>query len=332
MINYKDLQKAVQGMTGMSEYWRKNVNLVPDVTKLMLGPSVDFSAATKSVQNMIDMQDAIRNATANMFVPQLKDIFPTLQTGVLFDSLPRINYAQFALPPNFGELLERMRERIQRGEDGRAVLADMNEPWLTALFDATEFADFLNLEEEERRLAIDEKLAQVFAEEDFKTDLQSLVESSELTRPRWRIINRAIDAHLAGDYLCSVPLLLPQLEGMFADLLHIKNLVVRQNGKVYEIDPATGQPRLNVKGKQIAVPGLQRLVELSQFPTTPGLVDFAGFVIDHTCGFRNGTLHGSDLAYDTVQNSNRTALQLAVIGLEINALAQSVALQEDEQQ
>jgi len=128
---------------------------------------------------------------------------------------------------------------------------------------------------EDRQAFLDETAESLLNANDFVQEIQELVEADELTRPRWRIINAALQAHYDGQYLYSVPLLLSQLEGMFTDLLVAAQVVKREGRKVWVLDAQTGQVLLD-KGKKVTVRGLSHIVTLSGYINSPVLGDFAG--------------------------------------------------------
>jgi hypothetical protein len=298
-------------------------------------PVIDMSPSWKSLESLINPGAQITESV-NRVIGMTGELFRAsvvsqqMATGELFNSLFAFELPKmWPLPIDFMTTLEVLRVRIQEGEDGRAVLAEMDEPWLTALYDAREFSSLSNSTSVERQAFLDDVVSRVLDADDFTLETRTVVESLDLTRPRWRLIDAALSAHYDEKYFYSIPLLLSQLEGMFADLLITSNLVKREGGKVVQIDPVTKLVKTSgPRNRPVRVSGLADLVKLSGFSDHAYLDDFAGFVVENTCGFRNGTLHGSSLDFDTKQNSCRTAMLLFIIAREFQGLAKEIELQD----
>lgn len=230
----------------------------------------DTNTLTNALSTMTDQRQLIAdtiNSIEAQFVP-IEDLSQYMPKR-LFDVLPQLNPRAFMPSDDIKLALARYVEELQKGEDGRAVLAAIGETYITAVVSATEFSDLASEDQETQRKEFDERAATWLADEQVQAELREAIAASEIIKPRWRFIAVALQSHYDGDYISSVPVLLAQLEGMYADLLILKQLVVRQDGRLYELDPDTNTVKLDRNERPVKVPGLHRIIELSGFVWVP---------------------------------------------------------------
>jgi len=140
-VFYGDVQRAFNMMDEVDRLI-KGPNSIAErfhaITPAMLG--IDITTLVSNVEAFTSPAGQIAESVDKMLVdsiaPSVATIAANMSTGQLFDSIPKFNLDQiWSLPVGLLDTLERLRERISQGEDGRTVLREMNEPWLTALFE-----------------------------------------------------------------------------------------------------------------------------------------------------------------------------------------------------
>lgn len=146
----------------------------------------------------------------------------------------------------------------------------------------------------------------------FEEELREVFEASRVVRRRWPIVRSALGAHRRREYTLSVPALLAQIEGMVADALIFRQLVVRRGSKIYRLD-AAGKILKNAKGDRAEVKGLDPLIRQSGYQNDPALKDLALHIVDRIAPMRNGVLHGGRTDYGTAKESVRALLVIRVL-------------------
>jgi hypothetical protein len=126
--------------------------------------------------------------------------------------------------------------------------------------------------------------------------------SDPLLSRRLRFLRAGVEAHLRHDYACSVPTLLPQVEGLVVDLyqgvpeLEVARIEVLVDTLLVADD----------EGEDSALSRVDRLVReyyLQQVLRSIGRRDLVPDSLNRHC-----VLHGRDLAYDTKANSLRALI------------------------
>lgn len=143
---------------------------------------------------MMGVQESLQKVTTAWYPHQWDSLRGAFLQGALLDTVPRFDFTAWTILEDFRSILDQLEQRIERGESGRAVLEEMNDPWLTASFDAIEFADWLAESAEDRQESLDETAEGLLSDPEFLGEVREFIESLELTRPRWRLIERALRA------------------------------------------------------------------------------------------------------------------------------------------
>ncbi len=121
--------------------------------------------------------------------------------------------------PALGELLEAARRFEQAWRDGDATLEAAEYGFADDLWDIVYVAGFAHVQPGVRDAVVTKKLLAATRADDFGEELRDRFGRSRATRRRWPPVEAAFEAHQRGEYLLSIPAMLPQVEGTIVDAM-----------------------------------------------------------------------------------------------------------------
>ncbi|MEN6372003.1 MAG: hypothetical protein ABFD64_08310 [Armatimonadota bacterium] len=139
--------------------------------------------------------------------------------------------------------------------------------------------------------------------------------SSKILKPRWKIVQQTLIAHKNRQYEVSIPTLLSQIEGVITDIVILSNVAFAERGKVYEMED--GKPKLNKKGENIELRGLDSKVRCSKLRKDPMLDATVEILTNSLISERNGILHGTNKSYGKPKLSTQALMIVAILAAEI---------------
>lgn len=225
--------------------------------------------------------------------------------------------------PNFAPALEELFEAVRRFEEaveaGDATLEAAEYGFADHLWDRMYVASFAHVDARVRDAVVTRKLAAATRADDFGDELRERFEGSAAMSRRWRVVEAAFEAHQRGEYLLSIPAMLPQVEGAIVDAMVLKDLTVKKNGKLY-LRGEDGAPRLNKKGKPLPEIALSTAVRNAQLEEHPTLEGTSSFVADSLIQKRNAVMHGRDPRYGRAKLSVQALLILALLAQAVGEM------------
>ncbi len=215
--------------------------------------------------------------------------------------------------PALEELLEAAKRFEQAWRDGDATLEAAEYGFADDLWDMTYVAGFAHVHPGVRDAVVTKKLLAVTRTDDFGEELRDRFGRLRATRRRWPPVEAAFEAHQRGEYLLSIPAMLPQVEGAIVDAMVLKGLTVRKNGRLY-LRGDDDRPKKGEKsGKRLPEITLHRAVSNARLEERPELEGVSSFVADSLVQKRNAVLHGRDVRYDKAKLSVQSLLVLALL-------------------
>lgn len=153
-----------------------------------------------------------------------------------------------------------------------------------------------------------------FSQEETIAQLKDFWNKNPIYKPRMKVLGRALDAHLAKDYVVSIPLFLMQMDGIIIDIYPgLKTMAARKN-QIAATKPApdTSTKMIPVFQEIMGETVISDVVCHEMFQTW-----FPGDPLTrNTYPNRHQILHGGDLSYADEPYSSLRCL-LIVDGLEI---------------
>jgi hypothetical protein len=215
--------------------------------------------------------------------------------------------------PNLAELARELKEFGEALQDADDSLNQSAYSFVINSLNLSTTIQFAHVSPRVRAAAFTNRFLSITRSSEFETKIQTIFSSAPILRRRWRIIQRALKAHINRDYLASITLLLPQLEGIIADTLIVREYVVRDKQKLY------WKGRVGRNGKPIEIKGLHKLIEDSDLTSHYVLDTAANMVMNRIAGERNGILHGRNVRYDQAQRSTQLLLLVYLFANELAA-------------
>jgi hypothetical protein len=201
-------------------------------------------------------------------------------------------------------------------EADQALLEEEGFGYTVHLWDLSVVAGLRQVQPSARGAAVTHRMLSITCDEQFTSSLQETFQTSEVLQRRWKIVEEAVDAHCERRYYSSTSLLVQQIEGVLGDALILKGAVVKKGGKLYERN-SDGTIKLNSKKKPQEVPGLTRLLQLSNFKSHPVLDRTTTYFSDQLIPDRHGIAHGRQLDYGRAKRSAQYLLLLYVLTQEL---------------
>jgi hypothetical protein len=281
------------------------LNLTPFRIELPQSLINNINQASSLLQNTIrNFVEHIQASTALIAQTLTQQVFETkLTTEVrrIFDTIPR-----------YSEIQARLQE-IENTLDDTGYGFSLP---ILRMGDVGKIVSVTNVSPKVRSAVLTNKMLRITQSQELNNELDNLFQNSKLLKPRWKIVDSAFKAHQQREYALSVPAILPQIEGILADLLVIKELAIIENSKVYAIDK-NGQKILNKNGDFIRIGGLTQLVHTSELKDDDDLGKLAEYLANQLIGDRNNILHGRNLSYNKAKLSTQTVLTLLVLATEV---------------
>ena len=208
------------------------------------------------------------------------------------------DFASSLIPklPDFSNFFISVRRSVEEANEIREILSLSEYELAPLLLDTSELK---GLKGKPIKQIVTRKLVAVTLSDDFSDEIERLFNIPAL-RKRRLAIKQAMVAHRTRQYFLSVPVFLSQAEGVFTELLVIRDLAERVKGGV------VGKKDRN---KLIS---LQKKVNLAKGRFEPGLEKTAvDVVLDRMVNKRNEILHGGNASrYGTSRMSTETLLLL----------------------
>ncbi len=175
---------------------------------------------------------------------------------------------------------------------------------------------FVHVPPRVRAAAVTNRMLGMTRGDHFFNSVMEVMEPSLMLKRRSPIVLRALEAHQARDYVVSIPLLLTQIEGTFADMMILKQHVIPKGNKLYVRAPMGG-PKLDSRGKPIPLNGLGPLVNHANFTTHPAVQSLCDHLASAVIPARNGVLHGRNTSYARAKLSTELALLVFMLSTEL---------------
>ena len=283
-------------------------------------PQIDLSAI-QSINQLADqmMRDALRvefliQETFRSLDSMLAQITPTITSiAQALDSV-RIPAGRIVdATPDLRHVQKTLRELSVAYEDFEESDFAFSEPMIATSFI---FFRLAQVPREHRKIAISQRMLALSRREEFLDTLRATIANSEVLGRRTNIIDEAIANHVDRNYHASVCTLLPQIEGVFGDLLILRGLVKAHRGKLYEVD-TDGRYVRGRRGGKREIKDLGRLVERSGYRNHPELGTLAGFLTDYLFAERNPILHGRKTNYGRAKLSTQALFVLYLLADEV---------------
>ncbi|MCK4392445.1 hypothetical protein KAX17_06030 [Candidatus Bipolaricaulota bacterium] len=218
--------------------------------------------------------------------------------------------------PSAREIVEAWERHKLAVDEGGRVLDEEGFCFVKSLVGTRLAVRLAGIPEQVRGAQTTNKLLSFTKSEPFHLALETRVNSSEVAKRRWHIVEQALAAHSCRNYVLSVPALFAQVEGLFTDSMIINNLATTLQGKVCALDPA-GNVKLNCRGDPVRLNGLGHKVQHSPYQNHDVLREVVAILVQSLTGKRNGVLHGSDTAYGRAKLSTQLMLLVFILATEI---------------
>lgn len=141
----------------------------------------------------------------------------------------------------------------------------------------------------------------------FRDELKERFQNSAMLRSRWKILEKAWEAHQRRDYILSIPVFLTQIEGILGDALVLNHCARSKNGKLFKLD--SDGTILIENGKQKEIIGISSIIEHPYFSRISRLDEAIKFLRkDEIIVERNAILHGRKVSYGRAKLSTQSLL------------------------
>lgn len=274
--------------------------------------------ATKAVAQMVEQMQApaiaLQESIQRMLgeLPPLNQVQQTIKilpSAAFFQSLPTLT----SVTETYDQVLATLVQAQAEEQAGVQVLDDADFKFVANYLAARLFRDFASVDQRVRSAVITNSLKGFVNSSEFLESVEQAATNSAVVKRRWHILEKGLHHQRRRDYVVSIPVLMPQFEGLLADTLILRSLVERDGTKLYELDPATGARRPNKKGGPIEVNGLNALITKSNYAGSPELGFLADHVSNRLCGQRNGVLHGANTTYGNAKLSVSLSVLIATM-------------------
>jgi hypothetical protein len=217
-------------------------------------------------------------------------------------------------------VLENLKVLLEETEAGREALKASEFGFADHFWGVFYFRGFAHIDSRVRSAVVTRKLASLTSSEEFVEQLGTAVGESALLHKRWRIIESACEAHAARKYDLAVPAILAQIEGTLVNLMFLKDLVKKEDGKFFLIDENGDFKPTRNKKKRLPPVTLHPAITNAKLDEHPELAAASEFVADTLVQRRNAVLHGHDLSYGKAKFSVQALLILAVLADAVSKL------------
>lgn len=208
--------------------------------------------------------------------------------------------------------LDDLRQMMEDASDGDTALEEAEFGFADHLWNVFYLRGFAHIDERVRSAVVTNKLVARTSSDQFVDELRCAVEISQMMRKRWRVIERAVEAHASRKYELSVPVFLAQIEGTVGDIMFLKDLVRKEGNKYYLVDEC-GNFKVNKKGKRLQAVTLAPALKNARLEQQGDLTSASAFMADVMVQRRNDVLHGRDVYYGRAKFSVQALLILTVL-------------------
>lgn len=279
---------------------------------------VDFDdfrlAVSKHVKAFFaEISGSIENLNKTVLSPALKimgliantQFASQLVSEAIQTALATSRFILSAIPklPDFSDFFKSMLvgiEEMKEAKDAQEILSESGYELGILLLDASELR---GLKGKKFKPVVTRKLVTATMSKDFSKEIERVFSISPLQR-RLPVIKQAMLAHQTRQFFLSTPVFIAQAEGVFTELLVVRNFAERVNGEV--IGRRDGNRLIS----------LQKKVNLVKGRFDPGLEKTAvDIVLDRMVSKRNAILHGGNNQYGTSRMSTETLLLLYALAV-----------------
>ncbi len=246
--------------------------------------------------------------------------------SVVADSLPKFTLVGFQDKihtsavrlldslPDLADFLPDLRERLERQQKAIEALDETGFGFVTNYWypdDLTVAWGMDQVHPHIRHATMTNRLLGLANSTEFQSAMRQDFASSQVLQQRWRVIEKALDAHRQRLYTLSIPVLYAQVEGLFTDALILKGTVLHKDGKLYAKE--NGQMKLNKKGNPIEIHGLKQVIQNSDLGNSPLLQPMADSLMNSLFADRNDVMHGRKSNYGQARRSLTLVLTASIL-------------------
>ena len=151
---------------------------------------------------------------------------------------------------------------------------------------------------------------------------KDLILSTPINKKRWPILDRALKAHQEKDFLASIHLLLPQVEGFLTEAYILRKKIIRKKNQIYAIHRGTIKTYVDGRGKiqKKKIRGLGELIsQLPPFENGSDMQACIDFIMKHLVSERNAILHGNITHDGMMKRSTTLVLVIFLLAGGINS-------------
>ncbi len=213
--------------------------------------------------------------------------------------------------PNWNQHIGRLRS-IRKGVE---ALDEAGYGYSYVLWEMQFFVDLSAIAPEDRTEKVTTELLSVTQGQELEDELRELFISSTSLKPRWDIVREGLADHRIGRFISSIPVLLPQIEGIFSDILVLKDAAMKINSKIF-LKKSDGTQGGELKGLDNKISQVRVRTNLDK--------DVAAFASTYLAPDRNSILHGSDIAYGQAVKSVHLVLVLLCLVLTLREIEEQI--------
>lgn len=150
---------------------------------------------------------------------------------------------------------------------------------------------------------------------EFEDQLDLLFQQHPLLARRWRIVQNGLHSHQCGDYISSIRVLMPEIDGIYGDMLLIRGRVREERKKLYALDTHGRWERIK-NDKRRELHSLDYMIKHHGFTGEPVMERVVQHLKMSFPQDRNPNLHGRIFRYDRPMLSIQLLLLLFVLAEE----------------
>ncbi len=329
-------------------YMRVSNEMTRHIRSTRLGPHIEVAARhARRIQEMIQTP-AMQTALDILNMPSVRHHLAAIQHAVavldesVTNRLGAIQQAAAVLDESvtnrlraikthhrtlesLGEIFRNLPQFDLWEEFQRAVDAAVSEKketdygFISPYWPVGHLIELARLPERDRNVVISRRLLSITQEQMFIDEILDTLSGSRLLKKRGKIAEEGLENHRLRRYHSAISTLLPQVEGILADLVALSGRVKLSRGKLYELD-THGRYKQDKKGKRIEVKGVRRLVQLSGYSKGHPLELTAHVLTNEIFRDRNLILHGKRVNFGKPKESTRVVLTLYILARELEGI------------
>ncbi|MCL5428860.1 MAG: hypothetical protein M1347_03525 [Chloroflexi bacterium] len=205
---------------------------------------------------------------------------------------------------------------VTKMQEARENLSNTGFSFSAHLFEGGFLISLAGKPEETKAANITKKLITWTRKDEFASRLETAIDGSKFLRTRWKKIENGLLLHKRSDYSTAISVLLPQLEGIFTDVLIIRGQAVSKNGKLYA-KGSDGNIKSDKRGKPLALTGWRSKIDHANFPGDTVLQSLTSLFLDTLLPKRNPILHGNRGNHESPKLSTQILLAILAVSEEI---------------